>query len=265
MIRCDMEGASGIVSYNQAEPGMGEYEFGKRMFMSDLLAVVNGLNDGGADEIHIYDEHFFGRNIDIDLLPDNVVTYCGKPPYQKDWAGGIDATFAGMILLGLHSMQGTGELLHHTYEPDIERIYINNILVGEIGVETAIAGDYGVPLLLITGDSAGVEEAKGLVPNVRSVVVKESKAVTGALCYPISVTKRNIYNSAKKIALDIPVIEAFTIGKSVVLKVQLFSGNFKDKFVEQFPWYIKNDIVTITAKTMTIAWAEYWKMKLKCL
>ena len=72
IVRCDMEGISGIVSYEQAEPGKSEYAIGQRYFMRDLLALVNGLNDGGAEEILIYDEHFFGRNVDIDSLPENV-------------------------------------------------------------------------------------------------------------------------------------------------------------------------------------------------
>ncbi|HEX2949030.1 MAG TPA: M55 family metallopeptidase, partial [Armatimonadota bacterium] len=64
MIRCDIEGVSGVVSYRQTEPGNSEYEFGLRMFRSDLCACIDGLLDGGADEIVIYDEHYYGRNID---------------------------------------------------------------------------------------------------------------------------------------------------------------------------------------------------------
>jgi len=90
MIRCDIEGVSGVVSYEQAEPGNPEFEFGKRMFMSDLLALIDGLNQGGADEIWGYDEHYYGRNIDIDRLPKNVTSICGKPPYRLNWAGKLD-------------------------------------------------------------------------------------------------------------------------------------------------------------------------------
>lgn len=103
MIRCDMEGASGVVSYEQAEPGKHEYPFGLRMFKSDLLACVSGLLAGGADEIVIYDEHYYGRNIDPEWLPDKVLFIAGKPPYRVDWAGGLDASFSGVILLGFHS------------------------------------------------------------------------------------------------------------------------------------------------------------------
>ena len=43
MVRCDIEGVSGVVSYEQAEPGNAEHEFGRRMFQSDLVALLDGL------------------------------------------------------------------------------------------------------------------------------------------------------------------------------------------------------------------------------
>ena len=61
MIRCDMEGVSGVVSYLQVEPGQPDYAFGRSMFHSDLMACLEGLLAGGAGEIVIYDEHYFGR------------------------------------------------------------------------------------------------------------------------------------------------------------------------------------------------------------
>ena len=55
MVRCDIEGVSGVVSYAQAEPGNPEYEFGRSMFLNDLSALLTGLNQGGADSIVIYE------------------------------------------------------------------------------------------------------------------------------------------------------------------------------------------------------------------
>ena len=83
MVRCDIEGVTGVVSYNQAEPGNDEYSFGLSMFHNDLLALLDGLRSGGADEIVIYDEHYYGENIDLDRLPENVSAICGKPPLAR--------------------------------------------------------------------------------------------------------------------------------------------------------------------------------------
>lgn len=182
MIRADVEGVCGVVSYAQVEPQKAEYACGQRMFMADLLSVVKGLHEGGADDIIVYDQHYWGRNIDLERIPEYVNVICGKPPYRSNWAGGLDSTFDGVVLLGFHSKSETpGGLLSHTYELDIADLRLNGVSVGEIGMEAAIAGDYGVPVVLITGDSAAIKEGKALLPGVRGVSVKEALSQEGAL------------------------------------------------------------------------------------
>ena len=256
MVRCDMEGVSGIVSYEQAEPGKSEYAEGRRLFHCDLLALLNGLKDGGAEEIFVYDEHFDGRNIDLTQLPSGVFVYVGKPPYTADWAGGIDGSFDGLILRGFHSMRGTeGALLNHTYEPDLRGLLLNGIRVGEIGMETAIAGCYGVPLSLIVADSEGVLEAKELVPDTAFVSVKESMSEFGALCYPETVTSAWIRAAAKTLAEGPVAGTPFRPGKPCRLEVEFFdtpvSRQYKLMFGEE----------PIVAPDAARCWAEYRRRK----
>jgi len=259
MVRSDIEGVSGVVSYEQTEPDRPEFAFGQKMFMSDLLALLEGLNHGGTDEIVIYDEHYYGRNIDIDMLPENVTAICGKPPYKVDWAGGLDSSFAGLILLGFHSKRNTGELLHHSYEPDIKDLLLNGISVGEIGVEAAIAGDWDVPLVMITADSAGIKEAETLVSGIVGVSVKESLWHSGGACPSAKKTALLIREAASKIVTNPPTAKPWKVSNPE-LKVVFNSGLYHDKFCELF--HCNNDIV-ITGKTVTECWAKYWQMKLK--
>lgn len=258
MIRCDIEGVSGVVSYEQADPSRPEFAFGKRMFMNDLLAMVEGLNAGGADEIVIYDEHFHGRNIDLDMLPGNVSAICGKPPYRADWAGGLDSSFAGLILLGFHSKRGTGELLHHSYEPDIADIRINGVSVGEIGVEAAIAGDWGVPLVLITADSAGVAEAQNLIPKVVGVSVKQSLTADGGICLAVEKSTRLIREAAQKIVSAPPGAKPWQVAKPV-MEITFAPGRYADVF-GRLHGSAQN--VILRESTVTGCWARYWQMKL---
>lgn len=253
VVRCDIEGVSGVVSYEQAEPGKSEFDFGKRMFMDDLLALVTGLNDGGADEILIYDEHYYGRNVDMDALPENVTVICGKPLYTVKSAGGLDENCTGMILLGYHSKRGTSDaLLNHTYEPDIKNIVLNGVSVGEIGVEAAIAGDFDVPFVLITGDSEGVREARELVDNVNGVIVKESMSEFGALCYPVEKTSRDIYEAARKIASEgTAEILPYKVKGEANLKVEFFDTPFAQLYLKEFGEPVFNE------KTVNECWIKY--------
>ncbi len=264
MIRSDLEGATGVVSYEQTEPGKIEYCLGKKMFMADLIAMIEGLNAGGADEIIVYDEHYYGRNIDLDLLPENVLAICGKPPYRKDWAGGLDKTFTGLILLGLHSKYGTlSGLLHHTYEHDIKNIILNGTSIGEIGMESAVAGDYNVPLLLITGDSAGVDEARNLVPGVEGVIVKESICEWGAKCYPLKTTSAMIQKKAKEIVKNKPSVNSYNLGNKVTLKIEFNTGPYLNTFYQIYNNKMDSrNTILLEGKSATEVWSMYWAMKL---
>ena len=267
MIRCDIEGASGVVSMEQASPHGGEFAAGMQGFMSDIMALTDGLNDAGVDEIHIYDEHFYGRNVDLATLPENVFVWCGKPPYTSDNAGGLDGSFSGLILQGLHAKAGTaGALLDHTYEGEIADITINGISVGEIGVEAAIAGEYGVPFILVTGDSAGVAEARELVPGVSGVSVKESIGHDTAICYPFQRTYADIRKAAKEAGEKAPSITPLRFTGPVSFAVTLKESPFLDRMRRNYFSCIHggNQVVLERASVLE-AYSAYWRMKLDCL
>ena len=87
MIRTDIEGVTGVTTYEQAEGSA----FGREMLMNDLNAMIEGILSVGEHEIVLYDEHTDGRNVVLQDLPGSVSVICGKPPYRADW-GGIDSS-----------------------------------------------------------------------------------------------------------------------------------------------------------------------------
>ena len=256
VIRCDIEGVTGVTSYDQADPGKALYPLGKRMLENDLEAVCCGLNEGGADEILVYDEHFDGRNVDPEVLPDNASVICGKPPYTPENPGGLDASCTGLILVGFHSKAGTGELLAHSYEPDILDIRINGISVGEIGVEAAVAGDFGVPLAMITGDSAGIAEAQALVPGVFGVAVKDSLGPLAGCCRPAGFMADVIADTAQKLAEQGPAAKPWKVG-SPVFEITLADTPYGRRYQEMF------GPCRIAGKTASECWSIYWNRKLE--
>lgn len=266
MVRCDMEGVTGVVSYAQVEPGATEYPEAREAFMVEILALVEGLRQGGAGHVSIYDEHWFGRNLQVDRLPSGVISYLGKPPYRADWAGGLDETFSGLILHGLHSRAGTGALLHHTYEPDFAGIEINGLPVGEIGMEAAIAGDFGVPPVLVIADSAGCAEAGELFPGVRTVATKESFSADGALCHPLCDTAAAIRAASQSVAADLPPVAPFRFTAPIEVAMEFHDGPYltalRERAADDMP--APNRLVFRNGKTVTELWAKYWALKLKC-
>jgi D-amino peptidase len=262
-IRTDMEGISGVVNLSQVTPGSAEYRVTCDWLMAELLALVEGLIEGGATDISIYDEHWFGRNVDVSRLPAGVRVLAGKPPYRADWAGGLASDHAGMILHGLHSMAGTGEVLAHTYEPDFEAITINGRQVGEIGVEAAIAGDSGVPLVLISADSAGVAEAQALVPDVASVVTKISWGATGAECRALADVVHDLKTAGRRVAANRPTVAPFVLSGPVTMECAFVQGAYLDELRRQKPGsFTGRDKLCLAGPTVSAVWADYWQIKL---
>ncbi|MDR1692490.1 MAG: M55 family metallopeptidase [Oscillospiraceae bacterium] len=264
MVRTDMEGASGIVSYCQAEVGAAEYAEGRRFFLSDLRALLRGLNAGSGTEVVIYDEHFYGRNIPPDEVPRGVNVYCGKPPYTAGWAGGLDSGFDGLVLLGFHSKAGTpGALLPHSYELTNRDIRVDGLSVGEIGLEAMIAGELGVPALLMVGDDAGCREAKALMPGIPCVETKKGFCETGGCIRPLQDTAAEITEAARKLlAGTSPVVKPLVPGKNPTLEIDLAEGSFCDMTAKLYPGSYKDGTVTLKAPTLCGAWGEFWRMKL---
>jgi D-amino peptidase len=264
-IRSDMEGLHGVVDYCEVTPGVPLYPWAQERLHDELRALAEGFFAGGADVVDIYDEHFDGRNIDVSKLPKGVSVIRGKPPYRADWAGGVDESFSGVVLQGLHAMAGVaGGTLSHTYEPDIAALHINGQLVGEIGMEAAIAGDVGVPVVLVLADSAGTDEAKALLPCVETVAVKDALGYTSAYCRDWRTVEAEIREKARRIAEGCVQVKPLRFGGSVELVVTLNPGPYADCL-----WKLAPELRTghrelaLRGKTVLALWADYWALKLR--
>ncbi len=253
----DVEGVTGVTNYQQAETS----EFGIRMLMNDIKAVLDGILSIPGNSVLIYEEHTDGCNIRLEELPAEVSVVRGKPLVEGAWAG-IDASFDGLIMVGFHARaQETGALLPHSYVRWNRNISVNGITVGEIGMEAALAGENGVPLVLVTGDSAGVKEAEALVPGVVTVTVKEAIGEYEALCYPPARTGQMLKQAGEMVGRQVPPTAPLVFGKPAVLKVELEEGAFLDRVRDWYPERLDGATVEIREDTLTAAWTRYLHME----
>ncbi len=261
-VRSDMEGLFGVMSWGEVIPGSPAYEKARRWLLDEVLAMCEGLREGGADYVEIYDEHYYGLNLDARDLPEGVAVIRGKPPYTVNWPGGLNSSFAGLILQGYHAKWGTeGGVLAHTYEPDIEGIWINGVAVGEIGVEAAIAGEAGVPFSLYIGDSHGAEEAQGLVPGVETVRVKEGMGMERGLCRGWPEVRREIVAAAVKIAQN-PLPKPLRFDPPIEMRIKLGLGDYREEFMKEFAAVrVDPEHAILNGGSVTEVWARYWSMK----
>lgn len=170
-ILADMEGISGIRRMEQVQPGGPEYPGGCELMMQEINAAIEACFAAGANEVVACDTHAGGGQVRIDRM-DPRATY--ETPRPGRLMPGLDASFAGVILLGHHARAGTldGFLDHTMSSATIFEIRLNGQIVGELGLEAAYAGHFEVPILAVSGDAATASEATDLLGDVETAVVK---------------------------------------------------------------------------------------------
>jgi D-amino peptidase len=182
-ILCDMEGTSGIWRHEQVDGVSSHYEQGRELLVADVNAAIAGAIEGGATEVVVCDTHAMGWNFLIEKMDERAEyeTPTGKTPMPS-----LDESFDGLILTGHHAMAGTldGFLDHTMSSTHWFSFTINGQPVGEIGMETAVAGHFNVPLIMVAGDRAACEEAAAMFPGIVTVAVKRGLGRNRARCHP---------------------------------------------------------------------------------
>jgi D-amino peptidase len=172
-ISADMEGIAGVVTGEQLGPQGFEYQRFREFMTNEVLAAIDGARAGGATEILVGDSHGNGQNLLIEKFPKDVqiVRAWPRPHLMME---GIDRTFAAVLFVGYHT--GTtnteGVRAHTMSSANFADLRLNGVSVPEAGLNAAIAGHFGVPVVLVTGDEAVVKEARGLLGDVEGAVVK---------------------------------------------------------------------------------------------
>jgi D-amino peptidase len=234
-ISVDMEGISGLVSWDETGEKGADYQLFRRIMTEETNAAVEGALESGATEIVVRDAHGSGRNILPDLLNP-------EAKLIRDWSGGpldmmegIDKTFDAAIMVGYHAQAGTPDaILKHTMNLATFDMKLNGKPVPEAGLNAAIAGYFGVPVVLVTGDLAFTVQAKELLGDVSTVAVKEGIGKAGKMIHPEKTRKmikaatvealRNLARY-KPFKLTSPVTMELTFtGEDLVAKPALYPG-----------------------------------------
>lgn len=174
-ISADMEGIAGVVSGDQLGPTGFEYGRAREFMTGEVLAAIAGAREAGAIEIVVSDSHGNGESLLIDQFPDDVriVRSWPRPLMMME---GIDSTFAAAIFIGYHASTTSpaGVRAHTISSANLASVSLNGVAVPEAGINAAIAGRFGVPVVLISGDDVAVEETRRLLGDVEGAVVKRA-------------------------------------------------------------------------------------------
>jgi D-amino peptidase len=210
-ISADMEGISGIVHSDQTTPGTPEYADGRKWMAEDVNAAVAGALEAGATEVVVNDSHGSMRNINPDDLHPRAILISGSPK-PLSMMQGIDASFAACLFIGYHAKAGTEDaILDHTISGSVVRaIKVNGVELPELGLNAAIAGYYGIPVIFISGDTAVCRQAgEVLGKDVVAVAVKEAFGRLAAKLVPMAEARRMITAGVKDALAELGKIKPF--------------------------------------------------------
>ncbi len=220
-ISADMEGLAGAVTGDQLGPSGFEYGSYRRIMTGEVLAAIEGARRAGAGEIVVSDSHGNGENLLLEELPDDVIVIRSWPrPLMM--MEGIDASFDGVIFIGYHA--GTtnpdGVRAHTMSSTNLTDLRINGRSHPEAGINAAIAGHFGVPVIMMSGDDAIAEEARAIIGDIEVAVVKEAISFHAARTMTPAAARELIRETAYRAVSRIGEFEPYRVDYPVRMEVR---------------------------------------------
>ncbi|MGH7536401.1 MAG: M55 family metallopeptidase [Gemmatimonadales bacterium] len=178
-ISVDMEGVAGVVHEDQTDQTdprhAGEYNRFRRLMTAEANAAIEGALAAGGTGVVVNDSHWLMRNLLAEDLHPAAELLSGGPK-ARSMVEGIEAGFDAALFIGYHARAGTlHATIDHTYTSRVHEARLNGRPAGELAINAALAGTYGVPIALVSGDQALAAEARELLgDSVETVTVKHA-------------------------------------------------------------------------------------------
>ncbi|MEH1166055.1 M55 family metallopeptidase [Micromonospora sp. CPCC 205539] len=224
LISADMEGVSSIVHSAETNPERHEYERGRALMTADVNAVIAGVFDAEPSaDVLVADAHGLFRNLLPEDLDERVRLIRGRPR-PHGMLGGLADDVDAVLFIGYHARAGSGPaVIAHTINDAVLSVRLNGREVGEIGLNAALAGHHGVPVVLLSGDDVACAELLDLVPTATTVAVKRALGQAAAETMHPAVARDRLRQGAGAAIRRRTQIVPLSITSPVTLEVDLYS------------------------------------------
>jgi len=253
----DIEGVAGIVKWAQTGGDQTLYHEARKLYTEEINAAVRGAKAAGAKEIVVMDCHGAGGDYTFNsLLPAELDPDC-EFVIQNEWTEytefleqGCDAA----LFVGMHAMAGTpdGVLSHTVSSQAWQNLRFNGTLVGETGINAALCGHWGCPVLLVTGDRAVCREGRELLgEGVTTVEVKVGLGRFSARNIPAVRAREMIEDGAKRALKDLKAVQPYEPGRPCEIEIEFTSPDRLEEYRNR-----KN--VEVTGARSIVARGDDW-------
>jgi D-amino peptidase len=265
LIISDMEGVSGIVKWEQVTGGESLYEEGRVLYTEEINAAVRGAKRAGATEIQVMDCHGAGKGWTFNsLIPERLDPDCewivqhSWTEYTEFLEQGCDAA----LFIAMHAMAGTpdGGLCHTVSGTQWHNLWFNGRLIGETGINAALCGTWGCPVLLVTGDEAACREGRELLgDNLTTVAVKKSFGRYSARNIAPTKARKMIEDGAMHALAQPNLIGPYNPGQPCEIRVEFATPDGAARYrYRQGVEIVEPRTITSTAENWLAAWRQFY-------
>jgi len=217
----DLEGVAGIFdAATQCSPYQSvRWEESRKLLTGEVNAAVAGLLEGGATEVVVWDAHDASRTLSVTDIHPKARLLSGTPVSPTCE---LDATYAAVVFIGQHAMAGAEKgILSHSYSSQgIQNMWVNGKPVGEIGTRVMLAGYFGVPAIMLSGDAAACKEIQDLVPQAECAEVKSGVSRGAGFTLPHSAACALIREKARRAMERLGEVKPYKVIGPVEVKVE---------------------------------------------
>ena len=216
----DAEGVGGICRQDQTDPKDNEL---RQLLTGEINAAVDGFLTGGADEVVVWDGHDGSQTLSTLTIH----------PKAKLVMGSLNASmlmerkWSAVAYVGQHSRANVkGGVMAHSYSSlDIQVMKLNGKPVGEIDVIAAMAGQFGIPIIFLSGDKAAADELHEIVPEAELAVVKEGLSRYVCISVSAPAARELIREGARRSVGLIGKVKPYRVTSPVTLEIEYTTRN----------------------------------------
>ena len=222
----DMEGVAGITKWEQVSVDSPMYEEGRRLYTEEINAAVRGAFTGGATEVVVMDCHGAGKGYTFNSLIHDALDPRCEYVVQREWTEYTEILEQGCdaaLFVAMHAKAGSGRgVLSHTVSgTQWRRLKFNGVEVGETGINAALCGTWGCPVLLVTGDDTTCAEAKELLGDgLTTVQVKQGLGRFSARHIAPLRARELIEEGAERALGDLGAVPPYSPGSPCAIEVE---------------------------------------------
>jgi len=254
----DLEGVSGIVdSDTQCSPYQSpRWEESRKLLTGEVNAAVDGLLEGGATEVVVWDAHDGSRTLSVTDIHPQARLLTGTPVSPTCE---LDPGYSAVVFIGQHAMAGAQNgILSHSYSSQgIQNIWVNNQPTGEIGARVMLAGYFGVPVIMLSGDTAACKEIHELVPQAECAEVKSGVSRGAGFTLPHSAACALIREKARRAVERLGEFKPYKITGPAEVKVEFTPRGTPDFAPREGVERLNDRTWVFRGKDIVDAWLKY--------